>query len=147
MKSTLIVLSLILAAISLSVTQAPDDPSPRLYELYSWPQSNGIWNFCLLPSPSGVNIPVEIIFDKKFRITGTDQLERKMSLLPIGTRIIWMNGITAGQTPTKESSNSRCRLCKRSNKSNDTPKNMAFRCGFQAKVLIDAETVHLDRWS
>ena len=107
MKSTLIVLALILAAISPSVAQAPDGfshPSPRLYELYSWPQSNSIWNFCLLPSPSGVNIHVETIFDKKFRITGTDQLERKMSLLPAGTKVIWMSGITAGQTPTRESS-------------------------------------------
>jgi len=93
------------AAIPLGVAQAPNgfaQPSPRLYELYSWPQSGGTWNFCLLPSPSGVTIPVEVIFNKKSRLTGTDQLERKISLLPTGTRIIWMNGITAGQTPTKE---------------------------------------------
>jgi hypothetical protein len=108
MKSTLVVLALILAAIPPSAAQQTPSgfahPSPRLYELYSWPQSSGIWNFCLLPSPSGVNIPIETIFNKKFRITGIDQLERKISLLPTGTRIIWMNGITAGQTPTRESS-------------------------------------------
>jgi hypothetical protein len=62
-----------------------------------------MWNFCLLPSPSGVNIPVEIIFDKKFRLTGVDQLRRKISLLPTGTTILWMNGLTSGQTPTAES--------------------------------------------
>lgn len=107
MKSTLVVLALIVAAIPPSGAQIPDGfahPSPRLYELYSWPRSNGSWNFCLLPSPSGVNIPVETIFNKKFRITGIDQLERKIALLPTGTRIIWINGITAGQTPTTESS-------------------------------------------
>jgi hypothetical protein len=106
MKSKLVVLTLIVAAIPLSVAQTPDGvshPSPRLYELYSWPQANGIWNFCLLPSPSGVNIPVETIFNKKVRLTGVDQLKQKISLLPTGATILWMNGITSGQTPTAES--------------------------------------------
>ena len=106
MKSTLLVLALTLAAIPGSVAQAPAHSThlpPRLYELYSWPQSNGIWNFCLLPSPSGVNIPAKAIFNKKFRLTGLTQLERKISELPTGTRIIWMNGMAAGETPTPES--------------------------------------------
>ena len=108
MKRTLTVLALILVALLPSVAQTPEDfaqPQPRLYELYSWPESRRIWNFCLLTSPSGVNISVEAIFNKKFRITGIDQLERKLSLLPSGTRIIWLPGLTAGQTPNKESSN------------------------------------------
>jgi len=106
MKSTLIVLSLVLAAISFSVAQTPDGfshPAPRQYELYSWPQSSNVWNFCLLPSPSGVNIPVEAIFNKKLRLIGVDQLKQKISLLPTGTTILWMNGITSGQTPTADS--------------------------------------------
>lgn len=107
MKLTLLALALVLVAIPVSVAQTQDGfphPSPRLYELYSWPGSSGIWNFCLLPSPSGVNIPVETIFDKQFRITGIGKLERKLSVLPNGTRIIWLPGLTAGQTPNKESS-------------------------------------------
>jgi hypothetical protein len=106
MKSNLVVLALIVAAISPSVAQTPagvSHPSPRLYELYSWPQAKGIWNFCLLPSPSGVNIPVETIFNKKVRLTGVDPLKQKISLLPTGSTILWMNGITSGQTPTAES--------------------------------------------
>ena len=106
MKLTLLVIALTLAAISFSVAQTPDGFAhlpPRLYELYSWPQSNGIWNFCLLPSPSGVNIPAEAIFNKKFRLTGVAELRRKISELPTGTRIIWMNGIASGETPTPES--------------------------------------------
>jgi hypothetical protein len=104
--TTLIVPALILVALSSNIAQSHDGSSQpsRLYELYSWPQSNGVWNFCLLASPGGVNIPVEAIFDKRSRITGINQLERKMSLLSAGTRIIWMSGITAGQTPTRESS-------------------------------------------
>ena len=88
------------------VAQHPNDfahPTPRLYELYSWPQSDRTWDFCLLPSPSGVNIPVEVIFNKQFRLTGVDELKQKISLLRTGTTILWMNGITSGQTPTSES--------------------------------------------
>jgi len=106
MKSTLVALALILAAIPPSAAQTPDGfahPAPWLYELYSGPQSGHVWNFCLLPSPSGVNIPVETIFNKKLRLTGVDQLKQKISLLQNGTTILWMNGITSGQTPTAES--------------------------------------------
>ena len=106
MKSTLLMVALTFVAIPLGVAQNPDgfaQPTPRLYELYSWPQSSHVWNFCLLPSPSGVNIPVETIFNKKLRLTGVDQLTQKISLLPTGTTILWMRGITSGQTPTAES--------------------------------------------
>ena len=107
MKWILVALALVLVVVPASVAQTQGGfahPPARLYELYSWPESNGIWNFCLLPSPSGVNVPVETIFDKKFRITGIEELERKLSVLPTGTRIIWLPGLTAGQTPNKESS-------------------------------------------
>ena len=104
MRSTLLVVALTLAGIHFSVAQTPGgSPTYSLYELYSWPQSNGVWNFCLLPSPSGVNIRAETIFDKKVRLTGLPQLRRKISELPTGTKIIWMNGVAAGETHTPES--------------------------------------------
>jgi hypothetical protein len=106
MKSTLLIVALMVAALSPGIAQNPDgiaQPAPRLYELYSWPQPNGIWNFCLLPSPSGVSIPVEAIFNKKLRLTGVDQLKKKISQLPTDSTIFWMNGTTSGQTPTAES--------------------------------------------
>jgi len=98
--------ALVVTAILPGIAQNPDAfayPSPPSYELYSWPQTNGMWRFCLLPSPSGVNIPIETIFNKKFRLTGADQLKQKISLLPTNTTILWMNGITSGQTPSAES--------------------------------------------
>jgi hypothetical protein len=102
MKSTLLIAALLVTAILPGIAQNPD-ASPPSYELYSWAQVNGMWSFCLLPSPSGVNIPIETIFNKKFRLTGPDQLKQKISLLPTNTTILWMNGIASGQTPTAES--------------------------------------------
>ena len=131
MRQTLLVFALTLVAIPLEPALTPDGfahPSPRLYELYSWPEPKAIWNFRLPPSTSGVDIPVEIIFNKKFRITGIEQLERKISLLPADTRIIWMSGISAGQSPTKESSKLALPPLRTwSNKSSVTPNNMAFK--------------------
>ena len=101
MKATLLIVTLTVATTLSGIAFA--HPSPPSYELYSWPQRNGIWNFCLLPSPSGVNLPIETIFNKKFRLTGVDQLKQKISLLPTDTSIFWMNGITSGQTATAES--------------------------------------------
>jgi hypothetical protein len=72
------------------VAQNPNDfghPTPRLYELFSWPQADRTWNFCLLPSPCGVNIPVETIFNEQFRLTGVDELKRKISLLPTAPQL------------------------------------------------------------
>src|ERR1700731_456118 len=106
MKSTLLMVALTFVAIPLGVAQNPDgfaQPTPRLYELYSWPQSSHVWNFCLLPSPISSNIPVETIFNKKLRLTGVDQLTDKISLLLSGTTILWMRGITSGKAPTAES--------------------------------------------
>jgi len=106
MKSTLLIVALMAAAVSPGIAQKPDGlahPAPQLYELYSWPQRNGIWNFCLLPSPSGIDIPVEAIFDTKLRLTGVGQLKKKISQLPTDTTILWLNGITSGQTPSAES--------------------------------------------
>jgi hypothetical protein len=56
-----------------------------------------------LGSCGTLNIPVDTIFNKKFRLTGVDELKRKISLLPTGTTILWMNGITSSQAPTPES--------------------------------------------
>jgi hypothetical protein len=106
MKLILLVVVLTIAVIPFSVTQTLEGFArvpPQTYELYSWPQSNGIWNFRLLRSPSGVNISAETIFDKKFRLTGIPQLKRKISELPTGTTIIWMSGIASSETPTLES--------------------------------------------
>jgi hypothetical protein len=68
--------------------------APRLYELYSWQQPKGDWNFCLLPSPSGVNISAEAVFSEKSRLRGLTELKRKASRLTAGSRIVWMDRLS-----------------------------------------------------
>jgi hypothetical protein len=100
-RSALSLLVLILTAVSICVAQKPDgfgNTHPQLYELYSWRQSDGIWSFSVLPSPSGVNTPADAIFNEKFVLRGVDKLKRKISKLPAGTKLLWMDRIASGQT-------------------------------------------------
>jgi hypothetical protein len=65
---------------------------PTLYELYSWQDGrSGIWNYSLLPSPSGVYTPAAAIFSSK--VKRVDALTRQVSKLPIGARIYWFDRI------------------------------------------------------
>lgn len=73
------------------------------YELYSWQGPDGGWNFRLLPSPSGVNIPAEAVFNKKFLLRGVNGLSREISKLPVGATIYWLDHILGSGSPAKES--------------------------------------------
>jgi hypothetical protein len=64
---------------------------PMGYELYSWKESGGNWTFSLLPSPSGVNVTPEEVFNKKFLLSGAQELKRKISGLPAESTIYWLN--------------------------------------------------------
>jgi hypothetical protein len=86
--------------------QRPKDPESVVlvgYELYSWQESNGRWSFCVLPSPSGVNVSAEEVFNKKFRLSGVKDLKRKLSGLPEGATIYWPNRITGTDQKAKGS--------------------------------------------
>lgn len=74
------------------------------YELYSWQEPNNSWSFRLLPSPSGVNIRSEEVFNKKFLLHGVNGLKREISKLPIAATIYWLDHILPGTGPkTKQS--------------------------------------------
>ena len=64
------------------------------YELYSWRESNGSWNFCVLAIPSGVNVSAEQVFNKRFLLSGVKELKRKISGLPVGATIFWLDRIS-----------------------------------------------------
>jgi hypothetical protein len=97
MRLAVSVLLLILAANTHCVAQQSGAATPvphGLYELYSWQQSNGRWNFCLLPSPSGMNIPAEAVFDERMRLHDVTSLKRKISELPADSEILWMDQLS-----------------------------------------------------
>jgi hypothetical protein len=76
------------------------------YELYSWQQDDGRWNFRLLASPSGPNVSSEQVFDKRFLLRGIKELKRKISELPVGATVFWFDRILGDSSqesqPTKK---------------------------------------------
>lgn len=96
-RTLLVITSTCLVAIFCAAQSRPNDSLrklPTLYELYSWRDDpNGTWNFCLLPSPSGVYTPAEAVFSKKFLLRGMNDLKREISKLPTGARIYWFDRI------------------------------------------------------
>jgi hypothetical protein len=82
--------------------QSGKTPNRASYELYSWQTSNGRWSFCILPSPSGVNLSAEQVFNRKFFLRGVTELKRKISGLPVGATIYWPNRISATNQKTAE---------------------------------------------
>jgi|HubBroStandDraft_1064217.scaffolds.fasta_scaffold452995_2 hypothetical protein len=78
----------------------PDRVVPMGYELYSW-QQNGGWGFSVVPSPSGANVSAEEVFNKKFLLAGVKDLKRKISGLPRGATIFWVDRI-GGPTQNME---------------------------------------------
>jgi hypothetical protein len=73
------------------------------YELYSWQETHGRWNFCVLPSPSGVNLSAEQVFNKKNLLNGVEELKHKLSTLRMGATIYWLDRILGTSQAAEES--------------------------------------------
>jgi len=64
------------------------------YELYSLQESkSGEWRFSLLYNTDR-NKTVREVFNKTTLIKGLDQLRQKMSQLPRGSHIVWLDRLT-----------------------------------------------------
>ena len=102
----IVLLALTCIAIAVCSAQSPNDSlrkPPLGYELYSWQGPDGGWNFRLLPSPSGVNVPAEAVFNKKFLLRGVDGLDREILKLPVGATIYWLDHILGSGPQAKGS--------------------------------------------
>jgi hypothetical protein len=71
------------------------------YELYSWPDSNGGWNFCMLYTTNRQKTAEEV-FNAKTAMHGLNEIKRKMSELPKGSRIVWFDRLTLAGAKVKE---------------------------------------------
>jgi hypothetical protein len=103
-RQIVLLVALTSIAIAFCCAQGPSDSLRKAamgYELYSWQESSGRWSFSLLASPSGPNISAEQVFNKKFLLSGVKELRQKISGLPVGTTIFWLDRITDTSLETK----------------------------------------------
>jgi hypothetical protein len=70
------------------------------YELYSWRDDGGGWNFAVLSTTSRLRTPEEI-FSEKVAIHGVDNLKGKMSHFMQRSRIVWIENLFYKGVPIK----------------------------------------------
>jgi hypothetical protein len=70
------------------------------YELYSWRDDTGGWNFSILGTTSRLRTPEEI-FSEKETIHGVDKLKQKISHLVRPSRIVWTENLAYKGVPIK----------------------------------------------
>ncbi len=80
---------------SFAQTRDPFSPASKGYELYSWPDSKGNWNFCILHGTNREKVTEEV-FSKKTLLPGLEPLKRKISELPAGAQVFWASRIPSG---------------------------------------------------
>jgi len=73
------------------------------YELYSWQEPNGNWDFSLLPSTSREKTVREVV-GKENRIEGVEQLEKRISELPEGSTVVALGRLPTGTGPKAKGS-------------------------------------------
>jgi hypothetical protein len=73
------------------------------YNLYSWQDPKGDWNFCVLFDTNSQKT-VKQVFDQRTTLRGVDQLKRKLSKLPEGANVFWFNRIPLGTSPKAKGS-------------------------------------------
>jgi hypothetical protein len=63
------------------------------FELYSWRNPQGTWDFCLLHTTNHRKT-VEEVFNEKCAEHGIERLKQRMSKLPRPSRIVWFDRLT-----------------------------------------------------
>ncbi len=61
------------------------------YELYSWQDDRGVWNFGLFPAISNSGLAPKLITNKKTALAGLDNLKTKIATLPGNSEILWLD--------------------------------------------------------
>jgi hypothetical protein len=82
--------------------QSSERKAPLTYQLYSWEDASRAWNFCVLPDSNRQKTVTEV-FNPNGTLKGLHQLERKLSEIPKGSRVIWFDRLTLGGVKVKGS--------------------------------------------
>jgi hypothetical protein len=77
--------------------------TPMNYELYSWQDSTGDWNFCVLYNTSSEKT-IKEVFNKKTELRGVEQLKHRISELSAGSSISWVDRLPSGTGPKAKGS-------------------------------------------
>lgn len=83
-------------------SQSTQETARLTYQLYSWEDANGGWNFSVLHDTNRQKTIAEV-FSSKATSKGLERLKRKLSEMPEASRLVWFDGLTAGGVKVKGS--------------------------------------------
>jgi hypothetical protein len=93
----------LLASTCLSQGHEKERLVPKGYELYSWQGAERDWEFCVLFNTDSEK-SVKQVFDKRTTLKGVDRLKHRLSELPEGASVFWLNRIPLGTRPKAKGS-------------------------------------------
>lgn len=97
-----VIVLLSLCGFAASQTSNPGSPL-RAFELYSWQDAKGVWYFNLMPNTSSEK-SVDQVIDRKRALVGLNNLKTKLSALPKGSEVFWLDRIPSGSGPKAKGS-------------------------------------------
>jgi hypothetical protein len=100
-----VALVLVVCCVGLPIAAQPqsgEQKAPLTYQLYSWEDTSSGWNFCVLHDTNRQKT-VAKVFSPKATLKGLDQLKRKLSEMPEGSRLVWFDRLTVGGVKVKGS--------------------------------------------
>jgi hypothetical protein len=102
-KICLAVLFCCAASICFAAQKHPAPEQVQAFELYSWQDAKGEWDFSLFPAIISAGLSPGVIFRKDMTLKGPAALEQAMAKLPAGSVIYWLDHTLGIYKDAKES--------------------------------------------
>ncbi len=100
----LIIFSFVISALASQNPANAQLPPLKAYEMYSWRTPHGsLWNFAIVPHTNS-NWSAKEVLNRGRLLQGVGQLKEKMSELPKGASIFWLDRIPSGIHPNDQRS-------------------------------------------
>ena len=78
------------AAISFAAQARPLPEEVKNFEMYSWQDVEGKWNFSLFQAVKSAGFSPEVVMRKSSTLAGLERLKIAIARLPGGSEILWM---------------------------------------------------------
>lgn len=104
MKQTVPFVAVFLCAATYLAAQKSTFPVEiKSYELYSWQDAKGEWDYSLFPAVSNAGLSPGFVMKKESALKGTPALKQALAKIPVGSEIIWLDRTLGVYKDAKES--------------------------------------------
>jgi hypothetical protein len=87
----LLILFCCIAPICFAIQKRPLPEEVKTFELYSWLDAKGQWNFSLFPAISSAGLAPAVVMRKESTLNGPERIKKAIAKLPAGSEILWLD--------------------------------------------------------